>query len=64
MGKSAAGGSKHPHEKTLLDSGLSSREPIDSSPGASGMDNKGKDMKPMPTPRKSVTGKGKDFTIC
>jgi len=65
MGKTAEseGGSSHPHEGKLLDSGLSSRDTI-GTPGEYGMDHKGKDMKPMPTPRKKVTGKGKDFNIC
>jgi len=57
-------GSKHPHEGALLDSGLSERSPIDQTPGTFGMDNKGKDQKPMPTPKQKVTGKGKDFEIC
>ena len=66
MGKSAAseGGSKHPYEGKLLDSGLSGREACTGSPGSFGMDNKGKDQKPMSTPRKGVTAKGKDFSVC
>ena len=66
MGRTAAseGGSKHPHEGALLDSGLSGRESCDSEPKAYGMDTKGKDMKPMPTPRSKVTSKGKDFEVC
>ncbi len=68
MGKTAQSetGFKHPWEGKLLDDGLTGRDPVTGAPKEYGMDNLSdkKNQKPMSTPRKPVTGKGKDFTIC
>lgn len=47
----------------LLSYGLNERVSIKPAKNY-GMDNKGKDMKPMPTPKVAVSEKGKKFTIC
>lgn len=46
--------------------GLSEQTPCTGSPAEYGMDNKSdaKNQKPMSTPKKGVTEKGKKFTIC
>jgi len=52
------------NSKKLLTNGLNEQGAINPDPKADGMDNQGKDQKPMPTPRKSVSEKGKKFNIC
>ncbi len=52
------------NSKKLLKNGLNEQGAINPDPKADGMDTKGKDLKPMPTPRKSVSEKGKKFTVC
>ena len=49
----------------LLKKGLSERETCDADPKSLGMDNMPdkKGQKPMPTPKKSVSEKGKNFNI-
>lgn len=48
----------------LLHNGLNEQNKMDEDPKKYGMDNKGKDQKPMSTPKQSVSEKGKNFTIC
>jgi len=52
--------------KKLLDNGLNEQSPITQDLKSEGMDNMSdkKNQKPMATPKKSVSEKGKDFTIC
>jgi len=51
--------------KTLLKNGLNEQTPISGDPKADGMDNMSdkKNQKPLPTPKKGVSEKGKNFTI-
>jgi len=51
--------------KKLLDNGLNEQTPCTGDPKSLGMDNMSdaKNQKPMATPKKSVSEKGKNFTI-
>jgi hypothetical protein len=67
-GKLGDSGAKHPKGDTgkLLHNGLNEQAPCTGAPKDYGMDNMSdvKNQKPMSTPRKGVTEKGKKFTIC
>jgi len=50
----------------LIHNGLNEQTPIKGEPAKYGMDNKpdSKNQKPVATPKKTVSEKGKSFTIC
>lgn len=52
-------------DKTLVKNGLSEQHACESDPKSYGMDNMSdkKGQKPLPTPKQSVSEKGKNFTI-
>jgi hypothetical protein len=54
------------NSKKLIHNGLNEQTPISRDPAKAGMDTMSdkKTQKPMPTPKQSVTEKGKSFTIC
>ena len=54
------------NSKKLLHNGLNEQTPMSGDPKTYGMDNMSdkKNQKPMPTPKQSVTEKGKKMTIC